>query len=142
MESFMKYIGRIARCGTMYRAAKLEPYGLNGHQHLYIIKICDNPGISQENLAKLIWINKSNVTRQLALLEQGGFIERRTDPSDKRSQLVYPTKRAHAVYPTVRQVLQEWNGRIMEGFDEQEREHFLAMLQKMLDKAEQEVSSL
>ena len=49
---------------------------------------------SQEQLVKEIYVHKSSVARQLALLEQNGFITRSACPSDRRQLLVYPTEKA------------------------------------------------
>ena len=59
-------------------------------------KLRDKHGISQEKLAKMIYINKSNVTRNLAVLEKNGYIERRPAENDKRVMLVFPTQKAQA----------------------------------------------
>ena len=102
MDSLMKYIARIFRCSILYRNEILVQEGLNGYQHTYILKLCNNPGISQEQLSRMLYVNKSTVTRQLALLEQGGFVTRKPGSADKRTMLVYPTAKAEAVYPKVK----------------------------------------
>lgn len=135
MESLMKYINVIGRCAAQYRSEQLEQYGLNSRQHPYILHICRNPGISQEKLARAIYVNKSSVTRQLASLEQNGFIERTVSSTDKRAMLVYPTQKALEVFPIVRKVLAEWNQYITEDFNAEELELLLKMLQKVRDKA-------
>ena len=45
-------------------------------------------------MARELNVNKSSVTRQLAILEEKGYVERRGDPKDKRSLLIYPTEKA------------------------------------------------
>ena len=42
----------------MYIGDKLEKFGIAGHHHTYIRAVCENPGISQEALAKKNYINK------------------------------------------------------------------------------------
>ena len=70
MDSLMKYISRIHRCSGRFRGDKIE--GLNGRQHTYIFHVCKRPGISQDQLARHICVNKSNITRQLGALEPAG----------------------------------------------------------------------
>ena len=142
MESFMKYINRISRCSDMYRGSRLRASGLNSCQHIYILKICQNPGISQDELSRLSYVNKSNVTRQLAALEENGFIRREADSGERRVQLVYPTQKADDICPRVRELMQAWNRRLTEDFSDEERELLLAMLKRMMEKAEQEVAGL
>ena len=135
MVSFMRYINRIARCSDQYRNDSLNLDNLAGYQHTYILNICRNPGISQEKLAKLIYINKSNVTRQAAILEQNGYIERRTSECDKRVIKLYPTALAEEVYPKILDVLHEWNDFLTEDFTEAETEVLQKLLERMMDKA-------
>ena len=59
MNSFMRCVSRTARCASLYRGEKLEKLGLNGCHHTYILAICRTPGISQEQLSRTIYINKS-----------------------------------------------------------------------------------
>ena len=99
MESFMRYINRTYRSSLLCRSSSLEGEGLSGNQHSYIAQICHHPGISQEQLAKRLFVNKSSVTRQLALLEQNGFIYRKSSQTDKRVLQVFPTQKALAVFP-------------------------------------------
>lgn len=135
MDTLMKYIGRTWRCAILYRNDKLEREGLNGYQHTYIMGICQNPGISQEQLAQLIYINKSNVTRQLALLEQNGFITRIPCEKDKRVMKVFPTQKALDVYPKVRELSAEWNDYLSEDFTDEQRRQLCSMMEHVMNKA-------
>ncbi len=136
MPSFMRNLNVTARCANQFRADKLAGVGLTGCQHSYIIHICNNPGISQENLSKILYINKSNVARQLSILEENGFIYREQSPNDKRNMLVYPTDKANKVLPVVRQVLKEWSSYLSEGFTEEEISKFNEMMDKICQKAQ------
>ena len=55
----------------MYIGDRLDKYGISGHHHTYIRAICENPGISQEALAKKNYINKSNAVQLFALVGAG-----------------------------------------------------------------------
>lgn len=135
MDSFMRCISRTARCADLYRSEKLEPLGLGGCQYVYILNICRNPGISQEGLSRKIYINKSNVARQLALLEQSGFVRREADSRDRRVLRVYPTKKAEEALPFVQQVLADWRSYLTGDFSEEERAELDRLLEKLLAKA-------
>ncbi|MCE5234436.1 MAG: MarR family transcriptional regulator [Clostridiaceae bacterium] len=135
MEALMRFVDRTTRCAVIYRSEKLEAEGLNGCQHTYILNICREPGISQERLASRIYVNRSSVTRQLALLEQNGFVERRPSESDKRVMEVFPTQKAFDVYPRVREVLSEWNTALLEQFTPEERKLLSTMMERVMVKA-------
>lgn len=135
MDSLMRYISRTWRCAILYRTDKLEREGLNGYQQTYILKICQNPGISQDQLAQMIYVNKSNVTRQLALLEQNGFIRRCASEKDKRVMQVFPTQKALDVYPKVHDLSVEWNDCLIEDFTAEERCQLYSLMERVMNKA-------
>ena len=108
---------------------------LTGYQYAYILNICRNPGISQEKLSEIIYINKSNVTRQIDSLEKNGFVERHFSENDKRVIELYPTEKACEAYPKVVEVLQEWNNYLTGDFNDEECEIMLGLLEKMMNKA-------
>ena len=105
MSSLMRCINVTARCATLRRSEQLFPVGLTGGQHTYVLNICRNPGITQDQLAKMIYINKSNVARQVAQLEQAGFIERRVDTRSMGFMAEITSKRETNVGELLRQVL-------------------------------------
>ena len=133
MPKFMRNINTVSRCAAIFRAEKLTELG--PCHHGYIIAICKNPGILQDRLAKELCVNKSNVTRSLAALEELGYVERRQSEEDKRAILVYPTERALAILPSVRAVIREWNEYLTEGLDEGELEQFAATLARITERA-------
>lgn len=135
MPSITRYINVISRCGGMYRNERLKGTDLGTSHHAYLFTICRTPGISQEQLAKRIYINKSNVTRNLAVLEKNGYIERRPSETDKRVMLVYPTQKAQDTLPLLHEIVQDWNALISEDFSEEELELFRTMLARIAERA-------
>lgn len=136
MAFMTRYINRIARLSGLHRAAQLKEYGLNGIHHTYIINICKNPGITQESLAKLIFVNKSNVTRQLGYLEKEEYILRKPDPLDRRKTCVYPTQKAENILPIIEKMLVDWNNELLSQVPEDERESLIKNLNNIMDYAE------
>ena len=135
MPSISRYINVISRCGSMYRSERLKDTDLGTTHHTYLLTICRNPGISQEQLARKIYINKSNVTRNLAVLEKNGYIERRPSETDKRVMLVYPTEKAENTLPLLREIIHDWNTLVAEDFTEEELEQLRSMLARIAERA-------
>lgn len=135
MPSLMRYINVISRCGAVWRGDKLKGTDIGALHTSYIMTVCRHPGISQDKLAKRIYINKSNVTRNLAYLESCGYVERRQKDTDKRVTEVYPTEKAMEILPTVQNMLREWNNYLTEDFSEEEMEMFMSMLSRLARKA-------
>lgn len=119
----------------MYRNERLKGTDLGTAHHTYLFTICRNPGISQEKLARMIYINKSNVTRNLAVLEKNGYIERRPAENDKRVMLVYPTQKAEDTLPKLREIMHDWNELVAADLSEDELEQLRAILARIAERA-------
>ena len=83
MSQIIKDMTEITRCGVDYRTEMLAPLGLKACHASYLLEICGEPGISQDQLAQRLYINKSNVARQVAILEENGLSHRKNhgDPA-------------------------------------------------------------
>ena len=141
MANLMRMINEIYRCGALYRTVRLESDGLNGLQTAFLMNICSNEGTTQEKIARSLYIHKSTVTRQLAALEEKGFIERRVDENDKRNMLVFPTEKAKEILPKIKLVFREWGGDLTEELTEEEKRNMEGILAKLADRAKKSVSS-
>ena len=139
MPSLTWELDAIARCATQYRTEMLAPLGLKSCHASYLLQICKNPGISQEQLARRIYFNKSSVARQLAVLEEAGFIRRTTSVTDRRVTQLFPTDKAIALLPQIRQVLLDWEDLITQGLSPQEQTALREMLLKLKDLAARRV---
>ena len=128
MPSFHRFILILNRCSTLFRAEKTPDEELPPYLQTYILPICGTPGMSQDRLAKLMFINKSNVARHLAALEKAGYIERRQNEDDRRVVNVFPTEKAI-------EGIREWNSYIMGEFTEEEAEVFYSMLERAANRA-------
>ena len=137
MPHIIKTMNEITRCGMQYRTDNLEPFGLKSCHASYLLEICRNPGISQDTLARRICINKSNIARQFVVLEEGGFVERRSSQEDRRVMELYPTEKTLALLPELRKVLGGWSRYLTQDFTEQEIELLGRMLSSMRERAAQ-----
>ena len=128
MPYIIKTMNEIVRCGMQYRNEHLAPFGLKSSHASYLLEICRSPGISQDTLARRICFNKSNIARQIAALEEGGFVTRKPSEDDKRVMELYPTEKTLALMPRIRQILRDWRCCLMEGLTEEE----IALLDKAM----------
>lgn len=119
-----------SRCASAYRDERLSEFGLTDAQYPYVLRIARSPGITQDELSRQLCIHKSNVARQVALLEKNGFVSRREDPSDRRIRHLDPTEKALELIPKIREVLRSWNRYVMADLSEQE----FALLENLLER--------
>ncbi len=135
MPTIMRQINVISRCEGIYRTDRMRGPELGACHHSYILAICRHPGISQEELARHICINKSSVTRHLSHLEEHGYVERRQTTAEKRVTLVYPTQKMLGALPEVRRIVREWNEYLTEELTEAELEQFRSVLERLSARA-------
>ena len=133
---FMRFVSVLSRCTTLFRAERLEGTGISSCQYPYITAVCRQPGISQEELSRQLYIPKCNVSRQLSALETAGFITRRRSESDGRVLEVYPTEKAEGLLPVIRDMLREWNTYLTEDMTAEEEEVLSRVMDRVLSRAE------
>lgn len=135
MSQIIRDLTEISRCGAQYRTEALAPMGLKGCHASYLTEICAHPGISQDQLAGRICINKSNVARQVATLEEDGFITRIPSPSDKRIMQLYPTQKTLDLLPRISPILSQWEACLTAELSPEEILLLETLLSRMKDKA-------
>lgn len=135
-QHLMRNINTISRCAALYRDAHLADCGLSGWQAPYIPEICAAPGITQDQLALRLHVNRSNVTRQLAMLEENGFVLRRRSESDRRAIEVYPTQKAEETLSAVRAVYRSWREKLFYDLTSEERDRLESLLERLARRAE------
>ena len=135
MPQIMKDITEITRISVQYRTDSFAPMGLKACHGSYLQEICGRPGISQEQLAESICINKSNVARQAAALEEGGFIERKTCGKDKRVMRLYPTQKTLDLLPQIDRIMDSWQEMLTQDLSEDEQVLLERMLGQLLQRA-------
>lgn len=136
MQPFMRQIAIVYRCAMQFRERELADSGLSGHQTPYLTALYRHPGLSQEDMARQLNVNKSSVARQLALLEEKGYVERQPDPNDKRSLLLYPTEKALALEGRIYQCYAAWSQYLTQDFSEEEKAALSHLMARIAHRAE------
>ena len=79
----------------------LEPYRLTVSRYYALHHIAADPGLSPGHLSRLMFCDKSNITRLLQGLERDGYVERRPHEQDGRAQRFYLTAAGTRLYTAV-----------------------------------------
>ena len=131
----MKSMYAISRAQALYRAEHSQDTEIAPCHFSFVFTISKNPGLSQEEIARELSLNKSTVARALGQLEERGLVDRRGAEGDRRVLLVYPTEKMLRLLPRLREITKEWNSLIEEGISQEELSVFLSVLHKMEEKA-------
>src|SRR4051812_38878263 len=84
MEEILREIGMIARALDSISNIEFKEFELTKGQYLYLVRICENPGMIQEKLAEMIKVDRTTAARAIQKLEIQGFIEKKNDCSNKK----------------------------------------------------------
>lgn len=66
---------------------------------MYLVRICENPGIIQEKLAEMIKVDRTTAACAIKKLEIQGLIEKKNDEENKKIKKLYATDKGEKVYP-------------------------------------------
>lgn len=135
MPAISRSLSVIMRCADNYRGRLLAPLGLTACQAPYILCCCRSPGASQEQIAAWLNTSRSSATRQLAALEENGFVARSPSGKDRRLTLVTPTDKARAAVPRILEINRAWQEAITRGMSGEEKETLLNLLEMMRAQA-------
>ena len=131
MEPISQILKDINRRGRLYREEHLAPLGINTRYAVYLREIAAEPGISQEQLARRICVNKSNVARNAAAMEEDGLIQRQSCGKDKRVLRLYLTEKAEALLPGINEVMDSWDALLVAGLTPQQQQLLAQLMSQM-----------
>lgn len=126
-----KYISVLYRTGQIFFDKKLKPYGIGWGQHVFILRIHENPGLSILELAHKGYYDNATATRAVKKLEQKGYIKIVPDSRDKRIKRLYVTEKAQELIAYNYEIKEEWMEIIMKDMNEKERKKLTAQLKAM-----------
>ncbi|GAW98455.1 MarR family transcriptional regulator [Secundilactobacillus mixtipabuli] len=83
----------------------LKPLGVNNAQFFFILKLHDNPGITQDQLVRSDSRHQSNVNREITKLAKLGLVDKQQSPNDGRRYELKLTTAGEALYPKIKAAL-------------------------------------
>ncbi|SOC16622.1 MarR family transcriptional regulator [Ureibacillus xyleni] len=138
MKEILREIGMIARALDSISNIEFKEFDLTKGQYLYLVRICENPGIIQEKLAELIKVDRTTAARAIKKLEINGFIEKKDDAHNKKIKKLYPTDKGNHIYAFLKRENDYSNQVALEGLSENEVETIFNLLQRVRKNVEKD----
>ena len=126
-----KEIEAISRSLRRKRSLYMESLGLKSVHAKLLLDIADNPGISQDALARLAGVDKSNIARQVAALEEQNFVYRQPAPGNRRMLQVHLTQKARQLLPKLQKTSQNWEEDLLQDLSNWEISQLSALLHRI-----------
>ncbi len=131
MDRTERKITKIAREGEKLVLLSLREEGVGTAELDFIHALRHNPGCTQARLAELLHADKAAIARRTKNLEAKGFLVRRDDPKDRRSQLLFPTERAETLKSSKAEIESAFYEYLTSALTEEEAAVFAALLDKL-----------
>lgn len=132
MHEFMSRFSIIHRQSEMYLDRQIKKDRLTASQYTYILVICENPGISQEQISIKLKIDKGSVARTIKIFEKKRYVTRKISSEDKRLYQIFPTPKASTLYKNIYTVAADSENLLTEGFSDSERTTLMNLLDKVI----------
>ena len=112
---------------------------LTAGQVPFLMHLSHKEGITQDNLAVHLHIDKGTVARALKKLEDNGFIYREINPQNRRKYLLFLTEKGRQIVPKIHQIDKEWEKSVCSDLSDAEYIQLLNTLQTLATKSLEKV---
>ncbi len=112
--------------------------GLSAAQWRLMVRVTKEEGVAQARLAELLEIEPISVSRLIDRMEDGGWIERRADLSDRRVRMIFPTPKARQAFAKVKGLAGEVYEQALAGMTVEERLALVTGLRTLVENLSDE----
>ena len=140
MLDYAKEISIIHRYGIILMDSKIKSELFPVRLAPYIAVICGNPGLSQEDIAAELRVDKGSVARAVNKLHSMGFIDRVEGEKDRRINRIYPSEKMLSIHEINLKARDEILDILIRGMTEEEIEVFDRAIVRMRENVVTEVS--
>ena len=131
-------ITKINREVSRLTAKVIKNSGVGTAEIDFIHVVRKNPGITQKRLGDILSADKGAVARQAVNLEKKGYIIRRQNPRDGRSQVLYATEKADKLKDLKARTEALFYGWLEEDLTRREKQRLESIIDKMYTKCREE----
>jgi len=119
-----------------YYEQRLSPFGLTPPQYFVFNALWMGDGISVGELGERVSLDSSTLTGIIDRMERSGYVERRPNPDDRRSVLVFLTARAREVGPRILEFADELDANLRHPFSREEMATFERVLRVLAEASD------
>ena len=106
--------------------------GLTARQYDFLFALSETQETDQDQLARLLGLDRSNTGHVIAILLRKGLVERHVKPQDKRKRLVSLTAEGRKIFEQAKPAADGAKDYLLDLLDDDEKERFMAMLRKIV----------
>ena len=134
----MREITKIAREANKLVLKTLKADGIGSGEMDMIHLVRHNPGITQKDAGVRLNMDKGAVARRAKNLEDKGYLIRKANPDDGRSQLLFATEAAEELKRTKTDIEESFYEWLFAELESEEKEAFFTTLEKLYIRSKSE----
>jgi DNA-binding MarR family transcriptional regulator len=134
-EDIVRLVWAINKAGQNFYAGRLAPLGLGSGQFPLLSILFMRDGLSQEQIAARLGIDKAAVAKSVRRLVEEGYAERSGDEADGRVKRVRLTAKARKAKRALDAIEAEWRTSLLTGFDDAEADKLRGYLKRIAENA-------
>jgi DNA-binding MarR family transcriptional regulator len=115
---------------------RLSSFGLTSPQFFVFNALWMGDGISIGELGERVALDSSTLTGIIDRMERNEYVERKPNPADRRSILIFLTPKARDVGPQILKYAEELDAKLRRPFTPEDIETFEYVLKAMAEVAE------
>ena len=131
MDLTERKITKIAREASKLAVRTLKEDGIGTAEYDFIHLVRHHPGITQAEVREQLRVDKGAAARRAASLEAKGYLVRKPNPDDGRSQLLYATPKAEELKNSKAAIETVFYAWLVEELPEAERDAFCKTLETL-----------
>ncbi|MEP4703191.1 MAG: MarR family transcriptional regulator [Parasphingorhabdus sp.] len=122
----------MARLFATGLARRIKPLGLAPGQFMVLLELWENDGVTQADLVVRLDVEQATLSHTLARMLRDGLITRRASDTDKRSQVIHLTDKAHDLRAPATTAAQAQNEQALSGMSRDEQAQFTQLMTKAI----------
>lgn len=131
------YISVLMRQLNLFFGHELSDVEITASELMYLSQLYNRDGLTQEEMAAVITVDKAATTRTIQGMEKKGLVRREAHEENYRAKRVYLTDKAKNAEPRIRELQKKWVDFITQDMTQKEAEVFAAQLKKMAQRAKE-----
>lgn len=116
---------------------ELSEVEITASELMYLSQLYEKDGLTQEEMAAAITVDKAATTRTIQGMEKKGLVRRKAHESNYRAKRVYLTDKAKNAEAQIRTLQKRWTNFITQDMTTEETESVSSSLKKMAQRAKE-----
>ena len=131
----------VARFRGIIFDQKLKPHGITMSQGFVLVQLWREDGLRQSEIANRMQVATVTVSKLVDRLEAGGFVTRRVDKDDRRSNRIFATTKGRELVKVLTSIVYEVDDIANVGINEKEVARALDVVSRMRDNLQAKIEA-